>query len=109
MTKDLDKVKEGVLETDTPIWDWFELSYASYLTIPRVVLQTMPTKWQKDFVKLMNELDDTIDWRRSGAYTTFRNHRGRYMRDDLNDYRHKVYTPEQISEMVDEHNERRFK
>lgn len=42
---------------------WFELSYAQYLTIPRSVLEAMPLKWQYRFTKLLNELDETIEWR----------------------------------------------
>lgn len=45
---------------------WFELTYAQYLTIPRSVLQSMPDEWQRRFVKCMEELDETIDWRPHG-------------------------------------------
>lgn len=45
------------------IHEWFELSYAQYLTVPRSVLQSMPDKWQSKFVSLLEELDETIDWR----------------------------------------------
>ena len=52
-----------------PIHDWFELSYAQYLTIPRSVLQSMPIEWQETFVKCLTELDETIDWRpKHGCY-----------------------------------------
>lgn len=61
--------------TDTPhiehdaIHNWFELTYAQYLTIPRSVLQSMPDEWQQRFVQCLRELDDTIDWRpRKGRY-----------------------------------------
>lgn len=39
---------------------WFGLSYASYLTIPRSILQSMPDEWQKKFVILLGELDDKV-------------------------------------------------
>lgn len=38
------------------IHDWFELSYASYLVLPRSVLQSTPDKWQIKFVELLEEL-----------------------------------------------------
>lgn len=44
------------------IHEWFELTYAQYLTIPRSILQSMPSTWQKDFVRLLKELDETYDW-----------------------------------------------
>lgn len=48
---------------------WWELSYASYLTIPRSVMQSMPDPWQAKMAALLNELDETIDWRpRNGCY-----------------------------------------
>lgn len=51
------------------IHGWFELTYAQYLTIPRSVLQSMPERWQEDFVALLSELDATIDWRpKQGQY-----------------------------------------
>lgn len=46
---------------------WFELTYAQYLTIPRSVLQSMPSEWQAGFVALLEELDERIDWRPRGT------------------------------------------
>lgn len=40
------------------IHDWFELSYSSYLVIPRSILQSAPDNWQEKFVKLLNELGE---------------------------------------------------
>ena len=37
---------------------WFSLSYASYLTINRSLLQSMPMEWQHRFTALMSELQD---------------------------------------------------
>lgn len=45
------------------IHNWFELTYAQYLTIPRSVLQSMPGAWQERFVRCLQELDEHIDWR----------------------------------------------
>lgn len=40
-----------------PIHNWFSLSYASWLTLPRSVLQTMPDEWQERLVTCLRELD----------------------------------------------------
>ena len=77
--------EEEVYEFNEPIHYWFELSYAQYLTIPRSVLQSMPTEWQKLFVKCLEELDETIDWRpKEGRYwVKLKNAKGVYVSDPL--------------------------
>ena len=69
---------------------WFELSYAQYLTIPRSVLEAMPLKWQLTFVKCLEELDETIDWRpKEGRYwVKLKDAKGRYVKDPLGDYKY---------------------
>lgn len=47
----------------TSIHTYFGLSYANYLTVPRVALDAMPSEWQAKFTALLEELDETIDWR----------------------------------------------
>lgn len=47
------------LKRGKDIHEWFELTYAQYLTVPRSVLQSMPIIWQEKFVGLLEELDDT--------------------------------------------------
>ena len=70
-----------------PIHQWFELTYANYLAIPRSVLQSMPDEWQRKFVLLLDELDETIDWRRDGLEILRRDPAsGKYVHDDLVDY-----------------------
>lgn len=39
---------------------YFGLSYASWLTLPRVLMEAMPDKWQKEMAELLNEYDDAI-------------------------------------------------
>jgi hypothetical protein len=70
------------------IHHWFELTYAQYLTIPRSILQSMPDEWQSKFVALLEELDETIDWRPSeGRYwVTLKDGKGRFVSDPLQDY-----------------------
>jgi hypothetical protein len=41
----------------TLIWEWFGLSYASWLTLPRVLLCEMPEDWQNRLVQLLDEFD----------------------------------------------------
>ena len=36
---------------------WFELSYASFLTMPRVTMEAMPDEWQGKMADLLNEVD----------------------------------------------------
>ena len=70
------------------IHHWFDLSYAQYLTIPRSALQAMPDEWQSEFVALLEELDETIDWRpKEGRYwVQLKGKKGRYVADPLMDY-----------------------
>lgn len=70
------------------IQDWFELTYAQYLTIPRSVLQSMPEEWQARFVTCLDELDTQMDWRpREGRYwVELRDARERICHDLLRDY-----------------------
>jgi hypothetical protein len=81
---------QDILIEETPINDWFELSYAQYLTIPRSVLQSMPIEWQRTFTKCLDDLDETIDWRpTTGRYwVKLKDEKGRYVHDQLMDYRH---------------------
>lgn len=71
-----------------PIHNWFELTYAQYLTIPRSVLQSMPAEWQARFVKCLEELDETIDWRpENGRYwVRLKDENGKFVFDPLMDY-----------------------
>ena len=44
----------AVTETQEPIHEFFELSYAHYLVLPRSLLQSMPVEWQKRFVECLD-------------------------------------------------------
>ena len=52
------------------IHEFFGLTYASYLVLPRSVLQSMPDEWQQKFVSLLNQIPETIDedWEPEGGY-----------------------------------------
>lgn len=39
---------------------WFSLSYASWLTLPRVLMEAMPDEWQRKMAELLNEYNETF-------------------------------------------------
>lgn len=41
------------------LWNWFGLSRASFLTMPRVMMHAMPDDWQMQMAKLCEEWDAT--------------------------------------------------
>lgn len=81
--------KNGVFQ-ESPISYWFELSYAQFLTIPRLVMENMPLEWQEKMKTLLEELDDTFDWRpKEGCYwVRLKDAQGRYCKAPLGNYRH---------------------
>lgn len=74
---------------ESPINIWFSLSYAQFLTVPRVVLESMPIEWQRKMAKLLGEMDDTFDWRpKEGRYwVRLRDSKGKFSAPELCDYR----------------------
>lgn len=74
---------------ETLLSRWFGLSYAQFLTVPRLVMEAMPPAWQARMAKLLDELDGTFDWRpKEGAYwVRLRDDKGRFSDPDLCDYR----------------------
>lgn len=40
------------------LWGWFGLSYASFLTLPRVLMHEMPDEWQSKMADLLHEYED---------------------------------------------------
>ena len=78
-----------------PIHLWFELTYASYLVLPRLVLQSMPVDWQERFVACLEQVRETFPdiSDKSPEYAVFvRNERGRLQVEDssIRDYRHNM-------------------
>lgn len=41
--------------------EWFGLSYASWLTLPRVMMEAMPDEWQQKMADLLFEFQDTFE------------------------------------------------
>lgn len=82
-------VEEEVIIIEEPVHMMFGLSYASWLILPRVVLEAMPTNWQKKLVDLVRELDDAYEWHPGyDMFVQFRN-RGKIMTipEHFNNYR----------------------
>src|SRR5215475_5501306 len=49
--------EEPYQRTDGPVHGWFGLTYANFLVLHRALLQSMPLRWQQEFVNLLQELD----------------------------------------------------
>ncbi len=86
------ELEKEVLDDSEPVHTWFELSYAQFLTIPRIIMQSMPLGWQRDVVRLLREMDNTFDWRpKEGRWwVSLRGDNGKYGKLDYNicNYRH---------------------
>lgn len=52
------------------IHEYFSLSYANYLVLPRSVLQSMSVDWQEKFVNLLERIPEVIieDFEPEGGY-----------------------------------------
>jgi len=71
------------------IHNFFGLSYANYLVLPRSVLQSMPDDWQEEFVRLLLDIHDKLgdDWEPEGGYhVRARDIDGNFMEDDYSNY-----------------------
>ena len=79
---------------EDPIHEWFELTYASYLVVPRVALVSMPYNWQKKMVKLLEEMEeafypnDLMPTELSHYKVLLTNEKGQFVKDPLRHYRH---------------------
>lgn len=74
------------------LWAWFQLSYASFLVLPRVLMHEMPDKWQATMAVLLREYDQAYPFLREDGYgTTVRlTRKGKLVKTPpwLIDYRH---------------------
>ena len=52
------------------IHEYFNLTYANYLVLPRTILQSMPDEWQEQFVDLLNQIPELfgVEWEPKGGY-----------------------------------------
>jgi hypothetical protein len=80
--------KDGALFGDCPADYWFSLSYASWLTIPRLSLQEMPVDWQARFFRLLEEGFDKHGLQAPDGIYVMRRVGGRFVSNDhWNNYR----------------------
>lgn len=73
---------------------WFGLTRANWLTIPRVMMEAMPNKWQEKMARLLNEFDDTWDSNKVELETTVRLMKDKKiirMPEWMKNYRHPDY------------------
>lgn len=56
------EIEKGVEPRGQSLSGWFGLSYASWLTLPRVLMEHMPAEWQKRMAKLLHEYDEAHDF-----------------------------------------------
>lgn len=72
-----------------PVHGWFELSYSSYLVLPRSLMQSMPVGWQARMVECLEEMREAfahLDV--NDRYTVMlRGDRGRIVKDPYADYK----------------------
>lgn len=76
-------------EDDEAVHGFFELTYANYLVLHRSALQSMPPKWQREFVALVQDMDDRIEWpdnMPSRWCISARDEHGKFMRDPVPHY-----------------------
>jgi len=78
------------MDEEMDIHTWFGLSYCAYLVMPRSVLQAMPLSWQKRFVRMVNEINETLEYEGADyAYMVKRRvDSGQFTRDGLANYRY---------------------
>jgi hypothetical protein len=78
------QAKPPILDLE-PIHTWFELSYCSYLVLPRSILQSAPVKLQRKIVDCLNELEELFgNVPENGHYEV-------YLKDEHNRYMHDGY------------------
>ena len=67
---------------------WFELSYSSYLVLPRALMQAMPADWQHNFVRLLEDMQATFRQENDNYTVLLRTPDGTFITDPFRRYRH---------------------
>ena len=80
---------------NSPMWDWFELSYSSYLVLPRSLLCGMDEEWQTKMIELLEQMRENYDTSQieDGYHVTLRGSGGKFKKDPLCNYRHPPELP----------------
>jgi hypothetical protein len=74
---------------DGPMWNWFGLTYSSYLVLPRTLLCGMPVEWQQRMSNLLDEMKEVYDSQQiNDNYTVILRVNGKFIKDPLAPYRH---------------------
>jgi len=83
-------MEENKMPMDVSLW--FNLTYSSYMVLPRLWLEAMPTERQYQFIKLVDKILETldIDPAYEASYAVNYRVKGKYVRDPYRDYRHGV-------------------
>lgn len=86
--------KRKIIIEENYLWNWFGLSRASFLVVPRSFLHEMPLKWQNKLAKLLYEYEDTfpnrpdidcvVQARKNGKFTSWPEWIIQYRRTYLN-------------------------
>lgn len=70
------------------LWRWFSMSYASWLTLPRVLMHAMPDEWQQKMAALLEEYDATWKDQPYKSFVSLKQN-GKFVKmPDWLDYRH---------------------
>ncbi len=81
-------IESAVINCDA-VHLWFNLTYASYLVLPRSMLQSMPNDWQEKFVVLLEKLQDAYSEHPEQPYSYMvraKDSNGKFMKDFFQDY-----------------------
>lgn len=69
------------------VHEWFSLSYANYLVLPRLAMSAMPLEWQHQMTALLNQINERFET--PTRYTVLRRgDDGKIMKDPWADYRY---------------------
>ncbi len=82
------KIKPIITEMEGDAWSFFGLSYASWLVLPRIALQSMPLKWQVRFFKMVNEIEDTLEMPKVEGYVVSVKKNNKFIRSPFPHYKH---------------------
>lgn len=81
------------LDSTEPVHEWFNLTYASYLVLPRSILQSCSVETQRALVRVLADIDreagqGKISWPEDGqsVEVRLRGADGKLIVDDLADY-----------------------
>jgi len=73
-------------------WEYFGLSYAHWLVLPRLMLQSMPVKWQKKFFAMVSEMYERLEqpYPKDVELVVSMKRHNKFVKNDLPEYRHNI-------------------